>query len=127
MILSQQFLIYVAIGLTCAGIDIGLMRIFISQDINYLIAATFGFIAGLILNFSLHTWITFSARYSHRALLRYIVVVFFNYVLTLLFISLFQKLFGMPILGKIFSLPLVAVNGFLLIKYWVHKKKTNSF
>ena len=121
MIFSRQFLVYVSVCISCAVLDIGLMKSFISLGINYLVAATFGFLAGLALNFFLHTRITFNARYSHLALVRYMVVVFANYILTLLSISLFQELFGMPIFGKVFSLPLVAINGFLLIKYWVHK------
>ena len=121
MILSRQFLVYVAVGISCAVLDIGLMKFLISLGTNYLVAGTFGFFAGLVLNFFLHTWVTFSARYSHCALLRYMVVVLANYLLTLLSISLFQEAFDMPLLGKIFSLPLVAINGFFLIKRWVHK------
>lgn len=121
MVLTRQFVVYVAVGIICAVLDIGLMRFLISLGINYLVAATFGFFSGLILNFFLHTWITFSALYSHLALVRYMVVVLANYFLTLLSISLFEVLFGMPIMGKVLSLPLVAISGFLLIKHWVHK------
>lgn len=121
MIISRRFLVYVAVGISCAALDIGLMKLLISLGINYLLAATFGFLAGLILNFLLHTRVTFRAQYSHYAFVRYMVVVLANYILTLLTISLFQVSLDMPLLGKVVSLPLVAVNGFFLIKNWVYR------
>ncbi|WP_409450700.1 GtrA family protein [Comamonas sp.] len=126
MIFSRQFLIYASVGVASATIDIGLMKFLIANDINYLFAATLGFTAGLTFNFCLHTWVTFRSRYSHSALIKYLLVVLVNYALTLTSISSFHHLFGMPVLGKIISLPLVAINGFLLIKYWVHKPSIDA-
>ena len=116
-----MFMIYVMVGLTCAVIDIGLMQLLLLSGINYLIAATCGFTVGLIVNFFLHTRVTFRASYSHRALIRFMVVVAINYLLTLSTVFVFQMLLNMPLVGKIFSLPLVAINGFFLIKHWVYK------
>ncbi len=121
MRISQRFLVYVIVGISCALIDIGLMQLLISFDINYLLAATCGFSAGLLLNFLLHTRVTFKASYSHNAFLRYMIVVLVNYLLTLVTVSLFQVSLDMPLLGKILSLPLVAINGFFLIKNWVYR------
>ncbi|UZK03138.1 GtrA family protein [Venatoribacter cucullus] len=121
MMISKRFIVYLAVGVVCAAVDIGLMKLFMFNGVNYLIAATVGFVAGLILNFFLHTWVTFNAQYSHSAFGRYLVVVFANYILTLISIAVFQYLVDMPVLGKLISLPVVAVNGFLLIKYWVHR------
>lgn len=118
---SKVFLIYISVGLTCAAVDIGLMQALLLINVNYLIAATFGFTVGLIVNFLLHTRITFKARYSHWALMRYMVVVLLNYLLTLLTVFVFQASLNMPLLGKVISLPLVAINGFFLIKHWVYK------
>lgn len=118
---TRQFLVYIAVGVVSALVDIGTMYLLILQGINNLVSATLGFSLGLLLNFFLHTWITFGMKYSHVALFRYLVVVFINYLLTLMCVSIFQFCFEMPILGKLFSLPLVALNGFWLIKHWVHR------
>src|SRR5690606_31051165 len=95
---SKRFIVYLAVGVVCAAVDIGLMKLLMFNGVNYLIAATVGFVAGLILNFFLHTWVTFNAQYSHSAFGRYLVVVFANYILTLISIAVFQYLVDMPVL-----------------------------
>lgn len=118
---TRQFALFIGVGITCAIIDIGLMQLLTSIGVHYLIATTAGFSAGLAVNFLLHTRITFNTVYSHRALMRYMVVVLANYLLTLLTVSLFHAWLDMALLGKVLSLPLVAINGFLLSKHWVYK------
>lgn len=118
---SRQFCVFITVGAASAVIDIGLMQFLLWSRINYLIAATFGFVVGFLFNFLLHSRITFGSRYSHRALIRFMVVVLVNYFLTLLTVSLFHEALNMPLVGKVFSLPLVAVNGFLLSKNWVYR------
>lgn len=122
MIASRMFLVYIAVGIICAFTDIGIMQLLIYLKINYLLATTIGFSIGLILNFYLHTRVTFKARYTRYALVRYLGVVLINYFLTLLIVFVFQWSLNMPLLGKIVSLPIIAVNGFLLIKHWVYKR-----
>ena len=97
------------------------MKLLMLMGVYYLAAATLGFAAGVVVNFFLHTHITFSKKYSHSALMRFMSVVLINYLLTMLIVSLFQMSLNMPILGKIISLPLVAINGFLLSKNWVYR------
>lgn len=117
----RRFSIFIVVGIACAVIDIGLMQLLIWIGVHYLVAATLGFVAGLIANFLLHTHITFGKKYSHGALVRYMSVVLANYLLTLFTVSLFQMSLNMPLLGKLLSLPLVAINGFLLSKHWVYR------
>jgi putative flippase GtrA len=97
------------------------MQLLIWFGVYYLVATTLGFFVGLIANFLLHTHITFGANYSHGALARFASVVLINYCMTLLMVYLFQMMVNMPLLGKLISLPLVAINGFLLSKNWVYK------
>lgn len=119
--ISRQFIVFVGVGLACAAIDIGLMQTLTWAGMHYMLATTLGFGAGLAVNFLLHTRITFSASYSHGTLLRFMAVVLANYLLTLLTVSLFHAWLDMALLGKVVSLPLVAVNGFLLSKHWVYR------
>ena len=46
---NNRFFIYILVGIICAVIDIGLMGLLIHQHINYLLAATIGFLLGLLL------------------------------------------------------------------------------
>lgn len=121
MIAVRQFAVYLGVGITCAVIDIGLMQFLTWLGAHYMLATTAGFAAGLVVNFLLHAHVTFSVGYSHGALMRYMVVVLANYVLTLAAVSLFHAWLDMALLGKILSLPLVAVNGYLLGKHWIYR------
>ncbi len=119
----RQFVIYIAIGITCALIDIGLMQLLILLNTHYMIATTAGFSLGLAINFFLHTHLTFKTKYAHSALVRYMIVVLANYCLTLLCVSIFHQWLDMAILGKVLSLPLIAIIGFILSKNWIYKHK----
>lgn len=125
--ITRQFSVYIAVGLVSALIDVGLMQLLISFEFHHLASATFGFIFGLIVNFLLHSRITFKEPYSLRIFTRYMAIVLINYVLVLAIVQLFNELLLLPVLGKIVSLPFVAINGFILSKYWVYKsnRKTN--
>ena len=117
----RQFAVFVGVGISCAVIDISLMQLLTLLDVNYIIATTAGFAVGFVINFLLHTRITFSAYYSHIVLIRFMVVVLTNYLLTILTVSLFYAWLDMAFLGKIASLPMVAINGFFLSKHWVYR------
>ena len=56
---------------------------------------------------------------SLSTVIRFLVVVGINYLITILFVTVAYSTLGNALIGKIISLPFVAVNGFLLSKYWV--------
>lgn len=117
----RQFAVFIGVGVVCAVLDVGLMQVLILFSIHHVLAATAGFALGLAANFGLHTRVTFSARYSHSVLVRFMTVVLVNYLITIIFVTIFHAWLEMALFGKMLSLPLVAVNGFLLSKYWVYK------
>ncbi|WP_373988815.1 GtrA family protein [Duganella sp. BuS-21] len=120
--LQRQFMVFVAGGVLSALVDIGLMQLLLSSGAAPLAVATSaGFAAGLMLNYAFHARVTFSRMTQRHSLLRYACVVALNYAITLAVVALAQSLLGMPLVGKLLSLPLVAANGFLLSKYWVFK------
>ena len=117
----RQFAVFVAVGLACAIVDIGTLQGLVALGCGALPAATVGFAAGLVLNFVLHLRVTFDARWSPRAAWRFAVVVAINYAITLALVAASDSLLGVPLPGKILSLPLIAENGFLLSKHWVFR------
>ncbi len=118
---SRQFAVYVTGGVLCALVDIGLMQLLLGAGFHHTAAASAGFAAGLLVNFAFHSGVTFKASANPASFARYLCLVGINYALTLGCVALAQALFDNPLLGKILSLPLVAVNGFLLGKYWIFK------
>jgi len=118
----KQFALFVAGGLVCAAVDVGLMQLLLRAGAGAPAAATAGYLASLMLNYAFHSKVTFDAAASRAGFARYLCVVGINYLLTLGCVSYGAQLLGMPMAGKLVSLPLVAVNGYLLSKYWIFRK-----
>ena len=117
----RQFGVFVAGGLLCAGIDVGLMQLLVIKGFHHTAAASAGFVAGLLVNYAFHSRVTFDQAASKSSFARYMCVVGLNYGLTIACVALTVALVDNPLAGKILSLPLVAVNGYLLSRYWIFK------
>ena len=118
---QRQFLLYLAGGVASALIDVGLMQFLIYSGVDYVAATTIGFVAGLVFNYGYHATVTFTAPPSGRSMGRYLAVVAMNYLFTLACVALSVHLVDMAVVGKLLSLPLVAINGFILGKHWIFK------
>lgn len=120
-VLTPQFLIYVGVGVLTALVDVGTMALMLNTGVNVTAATTSGFALGLVVNQILHTKITFAARFTFAATIRFWMIVAINYGLTLLFVFVASWLEINAITGKLASLPAVAINGFLLSKFWAFR------
>lgn len=121
MIIRKQFFFFILVGLFCALIDILSAKMLVHFGVYYSIAVTVGFLLGLLANYILHAKVTFRAASSHATVMKFGVVVAINYAFTLLLTYLSVQISGDFLGGKLLSLPVVAVNGFLLSRYWVFK------
>jgi len=117
----RQFAVYISGGVLCALIDIGLMQLLIRAGAHFASATTAGFVAGLLVNYLFHTRVTFSSDATPANLVRYLCVVAVNYLLTMACVALSVQLLDAALPGKLLSLPLVALSGFVLGKYWIYK------
>ena len=118
---QRQFLVFVSGGVLCALIDIGLMQWLLLRGCHPVAASSAGFGAGLAVNYAFHAKLTFRTVTGGRSLARYLCVVALNYLLTIALVSLAQWLVGSPLAGKLVSLPAVAVNGYLLSRWWIFR------
>lgn len=119
-----QFLVFVAGGVLCAAVDIAIMRSLIVAGVTYPLATSAGFASGLLLNYAYHARLTFRAPASPRNFLRFMCVVGINYGITLACVAAAVALLPLAVessslIGKLLSLPIVAINGFLLSKHWI--------
>jgi putative flippase GtrA len=117
----RQFAVFVTGGLICAAVDVGLMQLLIAGGTHYASATTAGFAAGLLLNYAFHSRVTFAQAATPVNFARFLCVVGINYLLTMACVSLSVPLLDSALVGKLASLPLVALNGYLLGKYWIFK------
>lgn len=120
--IRRQFLLYVTVGLLSAAIDIGLMQLLLGAGTGPGLAVSAGFAAGLVFNYLTHLRLTFRATHSLRVLLRFGVLLALNYGLTLACVELSLRSLGSVLPGKLLSLPVVAVNGFVLGRLWVFRQ-----
>ncbi|VXC57626.1 GtrA family protein [Massilia sp. 9I] len=118
---SRQFALFITGGLICALADIGLMQLLLQGGMQATLAASAGFAAGLLVNYAFHSRVTFNAAANPANFARYLCVVGVNYLLTIACVAAAGAAFANPLAGKLLSLPLVAVNGYLLSKYWIFK------
>ena len=122
MIFNRQFLIFIVGGASSALIDIGIMQTLIWFGINNLLATSVGFFSGLLFNYVFHAKMTFRSEMSFFVALRFCTLAALNYLVTLFLVYVAYDIFHQSaLLGKIISLPVVAVNGFILGKLWVFK------
>lgn len=118
---QRQVLTYLVGGGASAAIDVGLMQGLLWAGMPLLAAVSLSFIAGLLFNFAFHSNLTFQRSASRATFGRYIAVVALNYVLTVFITGASVHWLGQPLPGKLLALCLVAVNGYLLGKYWIFK------
>lgn len=122
MLIKRQFLIFLVVGFASAGLDVGILQAMVVLGVNHLLATTTGFFVALLFNYAAHASYTFKSRMSTSVFLCYISVVCLNYFITVLFVTLAYSVLGKSVLaGKIASLPIVAINGYLLGKYWIFR------
>jgi putative flippase GtrA len=117
----KQFFVYVLGGVLCALIDIGAMEALIAAGQHYTFAASAGFAAGLAVNYWYHTKLTFQSNAHPANFARYLCVVALNYGLTLACVAASVAMADWALPGKIVSLPIVALVGFILGKIWIYR------
>ena len=123
MIFNRQFAVFVVGGALSAFIDIGVMQVLILSGIANLTATTIGFFLGLLFNYTYHSKMTFKAKMSLLFAFRFCFVVAINYLITIFMVFMSYHFFKQSaFIGKAISLPVVAVNGYILSKVWVFKR-----
>lgn len=119
---DARFLVYLGGGVVSALVDIGIMQWLIGVSVAPLLATSVGFLVGLCVNYLFHSRLTFrTAARSNGSFLRYLSVVALNYLITLGLVAASVALLHQALPGKLLSLPLIAINGYLLGKHWVFK------
>lgn len=118
---QRQLATFLVVGVLSALIDVGLMQLLLMQGVPVVPATSAAFVLGLLFNITCHARYTFSAVITRATVVRYLCVVALNYGITVACVTAGTALGAAPVVGKIVSLFIVPVNGFLLGKYWVFR------
>lgn len=121
MVFDQRFVVYLAGGLLSAIIDVGIFQAILVLYGNIVVATSAGFFISLLFNYLFHARFTFETKAHSASFGKYLVIVCLNYLIALGFVSLAFTLFDNALAGKIASLPVIAVGGYLFGKYWIFK------
>lgn len=121
---SNTFIIYCIVGVISAVVDIYSLHVFTNvMFFNSEISVTIAFTFGLIVNYFLHSYLTFKSEASRSSFKKYLVVVAVNYILTMVLIKLLVNFVGLDLISsKIVTLPLIAIIGFVFSKLWIYKR-----
>jgi putative flippase GtrA len=118
---SRQFAAFLGVGLASAAVDLTTTGALIWLGLHYGVAASAGFALGLWLNFMGHSGLSFPSTRSAAMVMRFSMVTVMNYLVTLALVTAGVHWLQSPMLGKLLSIPVVAIHGFLWGKYWVFK------
>lgn len=119
--IARQFAVYVGMGLATALLDVGILELLLSVGAHYALATTVAFFVALVFNYISHSRVTFRSETTTRSVLRFTVILMMNYGITLAMVYISRQWLGSILVGKIASIPVVAVNGFLWSRYWIFR------
>jgi putative flippase GtrA len=111
---------FACVGLLVSVIDVGVTWGLLALGVRYL-AVSAGFIAGLLASYLLHARVTFSSPLRPAwQIPRFIVLVCVNYLETIGIVYMAVNLLGFPVIvGKIVSLPMIALTSYLFSANWI--------
>jgi len=116
-----QFGRYLAVGVISAAIDVLTLWLLLAAQVQRVPAVALAMLAGMTANYALHRVYTFRTEQPLRlrSVVRYTAIVAGNYLLTLAIIEAGLRV-GIGVMwGKILSLPVIAMTGFLLTRKFV--------
>jgi len=120
--ITSQIIKFTFVGLISAVVDLCTLYISIELGVYTYGAISVAFFLGLITNLWLHARITFETKLKTENSIKFLLIVGMNYGITLGMVFVSQQMWQIYLLGKLASIPMVAINGFLWGKYWVFRK-----
>lgn len=123
-VFSSNLFLFLSVGGLVAMIDLGTTQLLLLYiKFSSILPVTIGFFAGLISSYILHAKISFSANLEPaRQLPRFFLLVILNYFLTICIVIACINILNLStIIGKVVSLPVVAINSYLISKYWIYR------
>jgi putative flippase GtrA len=120
---GRRFLVYVLVGLAGFAVDFGLLVLFREVvGTPVWVAATISFWGSLAVVFLTNKYVTFDARGSgHRQLVRYFLLLGFNYLATLGVIYLAERIGLGYQLGKIAAVGMTTIWNYFAYQLWVFR------
>lgn len=118
-----KFWRFVGVGVFSAAIDISVFWFLWEMlQTNLFIATSLSYLITFLVNYFGHALYTFKVKPTISNLVKFVVSVFINYLLSLLVVLGGMHIFEEPILWKLIALVIVAISGFFLGQIWTFQK-----
>jgi len=117
---------FVLIGTITAGFDVGVFYVTMKLTESIFISTTLSFIVAVGVNYFGHSLFTFRSGIGAGNLSRYIVVLVFQYCLSLLLIATFSWMLGNALVGKLISIAIIVPLSFLLSNIYVFTRGSQT-
>jgi putative flippase GtrA len=117
----RQFIVFCFVGVISVAVDLVTLLELLQLEVPPLIAVTISFIAGMLVNIWLHANLTFKTTLNTDRVVRFLMILCINYLVTLSAVLFLEKQGFSYLLGKLISLPLIAIHGFLWSRLWIFK------
>lgn len=123
---KQQIIRFLVVGSSSALIDIGLL-IMLKENFNFrpTFAIAINQIFVVIYNFLMNKYWSFKTKKMPiKQFSRYVVLVFFNYLISIILMYLLYDIFDINYkIARLFSIALLFIVNFIFYKHWVYKEK----
>lgn len=96
-------------------------------EVNYTVSVSLSYVLSIIFHFNANRYFTFKSRNKKvlHHLVKYLIMVFFNYLVTLLIVNIVvEKLTLSPYIGIVLSIAATMNTGYLISRYWVFQTST---
>ncbi len=112
--------LYVIGGVLTVVVDLIFTWLGLKLSLGTLFALTLGTGVGLAFNYMFHAYVTFSSVATSKNFGKFIILIGLNY-LTMLAVVYGLTYFTSvsTLIAKLLSFPIIAINGYLLGKYWI--------
>ncbi len=114
---------FALVGGASALVDVLLVFVCLRIGAAYPTAVSIGYLISLLFNFLAHKFFTFQQRlWTKGEFVRYLCLAAFNYIFTITLVSIGVEVFKIsPMIAKVGSLPIIAVEGYALGRIWVFR------
>ncbi|MEH7107314.1 GtrA family protein [Bacillus sp. JJ1764] len=119
-----QFIKFCLVGVANTSISLVVYYIFITLEVQYLLASTIAYCAGLLNGYVFSSSFVFKQQRNTHQALKFMMVNMFSLLLNLLFLFVLIDLWGISkIMAQIAATSFNVIFNFLLNKLWTFKSK----
>ena len=121
---QKRFIKFISVGLLNTLVTYITFYLLLSLGINYKVAATVGYILGILNSYIWNKYWTFKSKKTIKVeFAKFIIVYLFSYIVNIITLTIFVEIFDMiPEIGEIFGISLATIISYLGLKYYSFKQ-----